>query len=231
MICLVQNDFRVAPGLYAPFVAGGRGTLVRAFAGDPLPDPAGLGALIVLGGTMGADDDADYPYLRGVRALMSGALEREVPLLGICLGGQLLAQILGAAVTRQCRSEHGMHPVSLTAAGMADPLFAGFPPSFPAFQWHSDSFDLPPASTHLASTAGCPGQSFRYRQAVGLQFHPEVDRALVAAWSGTVDRDGRYLLDYLSGEERWAELGLRLGRNFLGSDRRLGAATAGVPAF
>ncbi len=107
---------------------------------------------------------------------MSRLLATGTPLLGICLGGQLLAEVAGGAVSSNRCGEKGLVEIELTAGGRADPLLAGIDDRFQAFQWHNDSFAVPPPAQHLARSVACPGQAFRLGNAWGVQFHPEVDR-------------------------------------------------------
>jgi GMP synthase (glutamine-hydrolysing) len=106
--------------------------------------------------------------------------------LGICLGAQLLAHALGAPVRRLPRPEIGWHDVELTAHGLADPVLGALGPRAPVFQWHGCAFDVPAGAVHLARSAGCEQQAFRYGDAAyGLQFHLEVDARLVGRWIAT----------------------------------------------
>jgi GMP synthase-like glutamine amidotransferase len=215
MIHILQCDPQVPSGIYGAYLEHKAipHRLVRLFADEPLP--AVGAAALVLGGTMGVHDEADFPFLRPLKVFMRQTAEAGVPLFGICLGGQLLAAALGGTVTARSRGEKGMTEIVLTAAGVTDPLFAGLPERFGAFAWHNDSFDLPPGTPHLAFSATCPGQAFRVGKAYGLQFHPEVDAATVAAWSAQADPEGRRLADFREAEAVCRPICLCLFENFL----------------
>ena len=147
------------------------------------PDLEGYQGLIILGGPMGVDDVADHPHLSTEVRLIQQAIERGLPILGICLGAQLIAKALGARVTRSPQVEIGWYDVSLTADGRHDPLFGFFREREKLFQWHGDAFDVPQGGALLAASPGCPAQAFRYGSNVyGLQFHLEVDEPLVERW-------------------------------------------------
>ncbi|WP_243688400.1 type 1 glutamine amidotransferase [Geotalea toluenoxydans] len=165
MLLVVQNDPRVPLGTYADYLAeaGAPFRTIRPYAGEALPNPAGIGAVIVLGGAMGVNDVAKYPFLDGVKDFIADTVACKVPLLGICLGGQLLAHVLGAPVV--CNSpwgEKGTLPVTLTVPGSADPLFREIDRRFMTFQWHNDSFAIPNGGELLASSSTCPNQAFRF---------------------------------------------------------------------
>jgi GMP synthase-like glutamine amidotransferase len=137
-----------------------------------------------------------------------------LPLLGICLGGQLLAEVCGGRVHPQRQGEHGLQPVSLTAEGRHDPLFTGIPSSFTVFEWHNDSFDIPPSALHLVSSSACPGQVFRCRNAYGLQFHPEVEPAIVNEWAGALEKR-RHADEFARHYSDLRRISLQLLNNFL----------------
>lgn len=216
-IIIVQNDPLVPAGRLAEFMTGeGLGfRTVRLFAGDSLPRVDECTAVFVLGGTMGVHDTAEFPFLLPLMDFMREAAERSVPLLGICLGGQLLAAALGGEVRAGSRGEKGVREVALTTAGISDPLFRGLEGVFEAFQWHNDSFDLPADVLHLASSPLCPGEAFRYRSAYALQFHPEVDRRIVNSWIQVFDADPAFLHRYDGSAERLERLADTLFGNFL----------------
>ena len=164
---------------------------VRVFAGDPVPGaPGARDALVVMGGPMGVYEGDRHPHLAQEIALIRRAIEEGVPVLGVCLGSQLLAAALGARV-RPAAKELGWLPVTLTPEGRSDPLWADAPDSFTAFHWHGDAFDLPAGAMPLASSALTACQAFRQGPHVGLLFHMEMDAAIVGALAET-DRASGY---------------------------------------
>jgi GMP synthase-like glutamine amidotransferase len=150
--------------------------------GDALPDWRNFPAIVVMGGPMGAYDEAEHDWLAPEKRLLRDAVEGGVPVWGVCLGAQLLASALGARVYRGERPEVGVLPVELTAEAADDPVFAAAPASFPALQWHGDTFDLPEGATLLARSAAYPNQAFRVGASYGLQFHVEVPLSLATDW-------------------------------------------------
>ena len=143
----------------------------------------GYQGLVVLGGPMNVDDVERHPHLAHERELVSRALDRNLPILGICLGAQMIARVLGADVRRSRAKEIGWHRVSATPEARADPLLEHFGEIEPLFQWHEDAFDLPSGAVHLARSEGCENQAFRFgERAYGFQFHLEVDEPMVERW-------------------------------------------------
>ncbi|MEZ5462844.1 type 1 glutamine amidotransferase [Dokdonella sp.] len=152
---------------------------------DAVPNMDRYHGLIVLGGPMNVEDQARRPHLRTELGVIEQALHQDKPVLGICLGGQLLAHALGAAVVRHSEPEIGWYELQAHARGLADPVVSGLGRRSTVFQWHSRSFAIPQGAAHLASTATCPNQAFRYgRNAYGFQFHLEMDLALIERWLG-----------------------------------------------
>jgi len=186
MFVLVQNDPLCPPGSCREIIeaAGFAALTVAAYADAPFPELAGVTGVIVLGGDMGVHETERFPYLERVRDFLGLCLTREIPLLGICLGGQLLAQVAGGSVASPSpHGEKGIHRVELNGSGAADPLFAGIPRSFLTFQLHNDSFSVPPGALLLGSSPACPAQAFRLGgHAYGVQFHPEVNPEIVTCW-------------------------------------------------
>jgi GMP synthase (glutamine-hydrolysing) len=155
------------------------------FARDPSAqvDVSRYDGLVVLGGPMNVDQVESYPHLLHEIEIIRAALTREIPMLGICLGAQLLAAALGARVHPNPVSEIGWYPLTLSPAAGSDPLFQHLDSTAPVFQWHAYTFTEPRDTVHLASTASCANQAFRYRDfAYGLQFHLEADAALIRRW-------------------------------------------------
>jgi len=173
------------PGSLGEFLgsAGVRVRTARLDAGDALPaDPRKLDLVVSMGGPMSVHDEGRHPFLRAETEFLRAAVQADVPVLGICLGAQLIARACGADVTKAPAKEVGWSEVVLTAAGLADPLFRGEPPVFPVFQWHEDTFDVPVGGELLATSPACHHQAFRIRRAVGLQFHVEVMREMLLDW-------------------------------------------------
>jgi GMP synthase (glutamine-hydrolysing) len=151
--------------------------------GDPPPrDPREYGAVLAFGGGMHVDQHDDHPWLVRERALLAELLECGVPLLGVCLGAQLLAEAAGARARPVAQPEVGWHEVEVTAAGARDPLLGPVAPRFRALEWHSYEFLLPRAAVALASSPACL-QAYRIGElAWGIQFHAEVTLADFEAW-------------------------------------------------
>ena len=180
------------------------------------PPPDGpFDALVLYGGATNVVDAEHEPWLRAELAWLRERLDGGVPVLGVCLGAQLLAAALGAPVTRSDPPEIGWLPVSLTGEGRADPVLGVLPERFDALQWHSWTFAVPPGGRLLATSAACP-QAFRHGRSVGVQFHPEVDRPTLerwnAAWQDDPDASGPVATEPL---EPWQDLGRRLFATFL----------------
>ncbi|HLH79304.1 MAG TPA: gamma-glutamyl-gamma-aminobutyrate hydrolase family protein [Chthonomonas sp.] len=155
--------------------------VVHAYAEEPIPhDLSSAAGLIIMGGPMGVYDSARYPFLDAEQRLIAKAIEANKPILGICLGSQLLAATLGAEVRKGAQKEIGWHRLSLTPEAAADPLWQSIPPTFMAFHWHGDVFDLPQGAVPLASSALTPHQAFRYGdKAYGFLFHMEVNETMI----------------------------------------------------
>ena len=147
----------------------------------PTPRIADYDGLIFLGGPMSANDP--LPFLDRERTLVAQAVERGQPLLGICLGSQLIARSLGAEVHRNPAKEIGWFDIHFTEAAADDALFGGISGPETVFHWHSDTWELPPGAARLAWSKACGNQAFRAgRNIYGLQFHPEVTPAMIANW-------------------------------------------------
>lgn len=140
--------------------------------------------VVVLGGNMSAYDEAHHPFLRQELQLIEEALARDIPVLGICLGAQLLARVHGARIYPGVQGpELAWHPVTLTDAGRAEPLLGAFTAESMAFQWHFDSFELPAGAVQLARSAAYEQQAFRVGHKVwAFQFHLEADELLIRSW-------------------------------------------------
>jgi len=159
---------------------------IRLFKGEPLPslsDP--VDGLVIMGGPMGVDDTKAHPFLKEELWLLERALTKKIPVLGVCLGAQLLAKALGERVYPNSRHELGWLPVHLTPEAKTDPVFRGVPKSFYVFQWHFDTFDLPKGAVHLAKSRLCKNQAFRVGESYGLQFHLEMTPSNVRTFTSS----------------------------------------------
>ena len=155
---------------------------------DAQPDVDRYRGLVVLGGPMNVEDQAARPHLRTELRAIERMLAQGKPVLGICLGAQLLAHALGARVERNPTPEIGWYPLHLTDAGRSDPVLSHLGEGTPIFQWHGRRFDIPPGASHLAESDACAQQAFRHGDnAYGFQFHLEMDQALVERWLANPD--------------------------------------------
>lgn len=155
------------------------------FGRDPEATPSleGYHGLVLLGGPMCLDQVDQYPHLNHEIKLIEEALKKDIPVLGICLGAQLIAKALGAEVGSNPEKEIGWYDINLTEEGKQDPVLTHFKNSEKIFQWHGDTFSIPEGAIHLASTAGCTHQAFRYQEKVyAFQFHLEVDEPMIDRW-------------------------------------------------
>lgn len=160
--------------------------LYRPWSGQPLPQSVDADALVVFGGEQSARDDHTHPYLPDLAHLMAAYTAMDRPVLGICLGSQILARAYGAENHLGTAPEFGWVDVSLTDAGRDDPVLSQVPETFPIFQWHSDTFTLPEGAVHLAQSPTAQNQAFRIGRATyGTQFHFEASRSVVHDWSKT----------------------------------------------
>lgn len=213
------HDAHAASGVFGDAAREAGNDLVEwNVAEDPGP-PFEPDAALVFGGTMHVDQEDRHGWLREERALLRRWLAEGLPVLGVCLGGQLVAKALDASVVRMPTAEIGWFEVELTSEASQDPIFGGLPERFETFQWHSYAFELPAASVALARNARCL-QAYRTGiNAWGLQFHAEVRRETLESWidasaGGSIDTDR---LRVESGERiaRWNELGRAICGRFL----------------
>jgi GMP synthase (glutamine-hydrolysing) len=187
-------------------------------------------AVLVFGGAVHPDQDGLYTWLRDEVEWLSNALARRVPMLGVCLGSQLLARAAGSWVGPLEEPEIGWHEVELTEAGLADPVLSALPARFEALQWHHYQHGLPEGAVELARNVASL-QGFRLGEACwGVQFHPEVTEPQLERWMADKD-DPPPDAEALRGETReriggWNELGRRLCRAFLAAAEDLAAARA-----
>ncbi len=170
----------------------------RLYEGASFPALDAYDFLVIMGGPMGVYDEGKYPWLRQEKAFIKEAIEGGKPVVGICLGAQLLAESLGAKVRKNRFKEIGFFQVALTPLGWDSPIFSVLPATFEAFHWHGDTFEIPEKAYHIASSEACPNQAFVYEnRVVGLQFHIESNResleALVKNCGDELMEEGDYI--------------------------------------
>lgn len=150
---------------------------------DEHPSIQKYNGLIILGGHMGVYEADHYKHIKVEMMVIEEALKKNIPILGICLGAQLLAHVLGSEVRKNKEKEIGWYDINLTEEGIKDPLFSHFNSTEKIFQLHGDTFDIPKSAVHLASSKACHSQAFRYgEKAYGLQFHLEADAPMIERW-------------------------------------------------
>ena len=150
------------------------------------PDVDRYRGLVVLGGPMNVGDQHERPHLRTELEAIERMLGQGKPVLGICLGAQLLAHALGAPVKRHHTPEIGWYRLQATEAGRSDPVLAPLGDEAPVFQWHGQHFEIPQSAVHLARSDTCEQQAFRWGdRAYGFQFHLEMDEPLIERWLAT----------------------------------------------
>ena len=199
--------------------------VVHLYQGEALPESLeSIEAVVSLGGPMNVYEEGAYPFLKEEHRFLQKVLEKQVPFLGICLGSQLLAKAAAAKVRRSPHKEIGFMEVSLTPAGMSDPLFAGCPKDLYVYQWHEDMAEVSHEGVLLARSAGCPTQAFRLgSKAYGLQFHVEITDKSIRDWSDRYfkepavlkEQKARMLDDYVQHKEKFHRLAEKIYNNFL----------------
>jgi GMP synthase-like glutamine amidotransferase len=187
-VAIIENTSYSDPGQVGVALAevGADVQVIRAYAGEALPGSIDdHDALVVFGGEQNALDDEKHPYLPALTDVMRAYGEAGRAVLGICLGSQLLARAFGGDNLIGAAPEFGWQAIEPTEAGLADPVMSAVNDSrFLSFQWHDDTFTLPPGAIHLARNHAAPHQAFRVgRAAYGMQFHFEANRGVVDQWN------------------------------------------------
>ena len=206
----VEHPEGRGPGVFG---AGAENVHWVAHAGSPPPEER-VDAIVLYGAETDVVEAPGLPWLRAEQEWLRGHLDAGTPILGVCFGAQLVADALGAAVTPAEPPEIGFEPVTLTAAGRADPVVGALPERFLACQWHRWQCSLPPGAEALADSAVCL-QAFRRGPVWGVQFHPEVDAETLDAWVAGAPEEGARLAGRAEHLPRWNELGRRLFAAFL----------------
>ncbi len=176
---LQHVDFEDAAGIADWAAARGHGmAATRLFAGDPLPGVDDFDFLVVMGGPMNIYEHLEYPWLEQEKAFLRRAVDADKAVIGVCLGAQLLSDVLGGTVRQGVHKEIGWLPVRSTPEAYGHRLFRGFPAAYTPLHWHGDTFSIPPGAVRVADSEACQNQAFALGdRVVGLQFHLETTAA------------------------------------------------------
>ncbi|MDP2938944.1 MAG: type 1 glutamine amidotransferase [Candidatus Omnitrophota bacterium] len=222
MILIIKHIDIEGPGTLGEFLKNRhiKHQVINIANGIKLPKSLrGIKAIITLGGPMNVYEVDKYPFLKIEGDFLKKALDKEIPVLGICLGAQLLAKTLGARVKKSPVKEIGWSEVSLTKQALKDNLFTGLKPQIDVFQWHEDMFELPNGGVLLAKSNVCLHQAFRFgKNSYGLQFHMEIDKFLIDSWTVRYNRRPYridYLFDFFKKRRILEEQSKTLYKNFL----------------
>lgn len=239
----ISHQRDAGPGVFADAVAAAGAELDEWYVAEterPPGDPLGYDAAMVFGGSMNVDDEDRYPWLEWEKRRLAGLIEGGVPLLGVCLGAQLISEAAGGSARRARVPEIGWFEVEVTPEGEADPVMGALAPSFEAFEWHSYECGVPEGAVVLARTPVC-AQAFRIGATTwGIQFHAEVSATNAGAWIDEyqVDPDAVAIginPETLHAETRprmpaWNQLGRRLCERFLAAARESAGSAAAESA-
>lgn len=207
-VLILQHHPDEGPGTLGGFLQerGAELKVLHTHKGEEPPiSPEGFDAVVSMGGPMNVYEEEEHPWLAPENQLLAAAAQAGLPIMGICLGAQLIAKALGARVVGSPQEEIGWFDAKLTAEAAADPLWAGVEPSVPVLQWHGDMFEIPEGGQLLATGQPCPHQAFGWKKAYGLQFHVEVTPAILKVWFPEAERQKEIL-------GPWDSLGPRMDR-------------------
>jgi GMP synthase-like glutamine amidotransferase len=189
-VAIFRHYHTEGPGYFATYLDAGNvpWQLIRLDAGEPVPaDPSAHSGLVFMGGPMSVNDD--LPWIAPALRLIRDAVARDLPVLGHCLGGQLIAKALGAEVTRAPVKEIGWGEVALAENPLAQEWFAGLAGRFDSFHWHGETFDIPAGATRILSSRWCQNQAFALGNTLALQCHIEMTGELVRSWCASGARE------------------------------------------
>jgi GMP synthase-like glutamine amidotransferase len=236
-VLAVVHQRDAGPGVFAEAAAAVGHELVEWVPSEsPPPGVDGLGAALVLGGAMNVDEEEAHAWLRGEKDFLRALVGQRTPVLGVCLGAELLSEVAGGKPGRASEPEIGWHEIELAPAAVEDPLFGSLPERFEGFQWHSYEAPLPPDATPLAESPVCL-QAFRLADGAGwgIQFHAEVTHESVEQWLRDYKNDPDAVRIGLDPDEvraetsrkidGWNELGRSLCGRFLEEAQRYSGVT------
>lgn len=217
-VVAVTHGPNVGPGVFGAAVEEAGHELEEWCVPLGAAPPEGADAYFVFGGAMHPDQDEHHPWLADEHRFLVDVLEHGTPLLGVCLGAQMVARAAGASVRPAPEAEVGWLPVELTDEAADDPVFSSLPQRFDAFEWHHYTYDVPPGATELARSATCT-QAFRLANAWAIQFHAEVTEPQIEEWLSLDGADVPDEAAFRSATRRhigeWNRFGKQLARSFL----------------
>lgn len=179
---------------------------VNLYEGEVPKNLEGCGGLIIMGGPMNVYEEVEYPFLKDEDRLIKEALSKKLPMIGVCLGAQLMAKASRAKVTKGAKKEIGWYPLHLTEDAQSDPAFKVLPKEVEVFQWHGDTFDIPQGAVRLASSELFPNQAFRIGDnAYAFQFHIEVTEEIIREWVDINGKELEGIKDYINSKNILAE--------------------------
>jgi len=225
MILIIQHLTIEGPGLFKEILSSlGIKTVTIDFEKKmSLPNINDFRGIIVMGGSMNVYETGKYPFLLEEEKFLKQAIKKGLPTLGICLGAQMLAKVMGARIKKSPVKEIGFYDLSFTPLANADPLFLGInKDKLKVFQWHEDTFDLPKKAALIIQGDTCVNQAFRFDEYVwGFQFHPEITESLIADWckdskDPMVDEQA-FLQDYKKYKKEYKEQARLITENFISS--------------
>ncbi len=217
---IILHDEPDGPGELGNFLKRNKASVVvkKPYAGDELPGGVnGFDSIASMGGDMNVHQADIFPFLVKEEEFLRRAVESGTPVLGVCLGAQMIAKALGGEVKESPVTEIGFFDVELTGDGERDKYLHGLDLKFKAFQWHRDCFVPPPGSRVLAASSGGQiSQAFRYKNALAIQFHPEVNYGILKNWFASSRRKDRILNEFQELEPAIYRLGQAIFANFFG---------------
>jgi len=179
---------------------------VNLYEGGAPKNLEGCGGLIIMGGPMNVYEETEYPFLKDEDRLIKEAFAKKLPMIGVCLGAQLMAKAAGAKVTKGQKKEIGWYPLHLTEEAKIDPSFKISPKEIEVFQWHGDTFEIPKGAVRLASSELFHNQAFRIGEnAYAFQFHIEVTEAIIKEWIEINGTELEGVRDYIDSKKVLAE--------------------------